>query len=98
MIDEILKRGLEAADTTIPEVRDASGKPQLKPVDFFVWETFRDGSWQPQISMRAGEILAALGTPGQVDGVWSDILRSNAMQSRFELDGEIIAYKTYRSL
>lgn len=34
MIDEILKRGLEAADTTIPEVRDASGKPQRKPVDF----------------------------------------------------------------
>ena len=98
MIDEILKRGLEAADTTIPEVRDASGKPQRKPVDFFVWETFRDGSWQPQISMRAGEILAALGTPGQVDGVWSDILRSNAMQSRFELDGEIIAYKNIQEL
>ena len=98
MIDEILKRGLEAADTTIPEVRDASGKPQLKPVDFFVWETFLDGSWQPQISMRAGEILAALGTPGQVDGVWSDILRSNAMQSRFELDGEIIAYKNIQEL
>lgn len=99
MIDEILiKRGLEAADTTIPEVRDASGEPQRKPVDFFVWETFRDGSWQPQISMRAGEILAALGTPGQVDGVWSDILRSNAMQSRFELDGEIIAYKNIQEL
>ena len=98
MIDEIFKRGLEAADTTIPEVRDASGKPQRKPVDFFVWETFRDGSWQPQISMRAGEILAALGTPGQVDGVWSDILRSNAMQSRFELDGEIIAYKNIQEL
>ena len=67
-------------------------------MDFFVWETFRDGSWQPQISMRAGEILAALGTPGQVDGVWSDILRSNAMQSRFELDGEIIAYKNIQEL
>ena len=68
MIDEILKRGLEAADTTIPKARAASGKPQLRPVDSFVWQTFRDGSWQPQISMRAGEILAALGTPGQVDG------------------------------
>ena len=98
MIDGILKRGLEAADTTIPEVRDAGGETQLKPVDFFVWETFRDGSWQPQISMRAGEILAALGTPGQVDGVWSDILHSNAVQSRFELDGEIIAYKNIQEL
>jgi len=45
----------------------------MMPEHFFVWGTFREGSWQPQISMRAGEILAALGTPGQVDGVWSDL-------------------------
>lgn len=98
MIDEILKRGLEAADTTIPKARAASGKPQLRPVDSFVWQMFRDGSWQPQISMRAGEILAALGTPGQVEEIWSDILCSNAIQSRFELDGEIIAYKNIQEL
>ena len=33
-----------------------------------------------------------------MDGVWSDILHSNAVQSRFELDGEIIAYKNIQEL
>lgn len=98
MIDAILKRGLKPADAQPQILHSANAEMQIRTGEFFVWEILKDGVWRKQLSMKEGEILAALGTPEQVDALWADILHANDMQSRFEMDGQIISYKNVQDL
>ncbi len=98
MIDAILKRGLKPADARPQIARPVSVETQIRPGEFFVCEILRDGVWQLQLSMKEGEILAALGTPEQVDALWADILHANNTQSRFEMDSQVIPYKNIQDL
>lgn len=98
MIDAILKRGLKPADAQPQILHSANAEMQIRTGEFFVWEILKDGVWRKQLSMKEGEILAALGTPEQVDALWAVILHANDMQSRFEMDSQIISYKNVQDL
>lgn len=98
MIDAILKRGLKPVDAQPQILHSANAEMQIRTGEFFVWEILKDGVWRKQLSMKEGEILAALGTPEQVDALWADILHANDMQSRFEMDSQIISYKNVQDL
>ncbi len=98
MIDVILKRGLKPADGGTSVIAPIGEKSPIQPAELLAWETFADGGWRSQLSLRSGEILAALGTPERVDTLWESILHANNDQSRFEMNGKIILYKNIQEL